>query len=150
MTEETQVKCLLLPLHQRLLLVPNAVVAEVLSDQLLAPAPAGAPDWQMGQIGWRSERELKVISFEGVCGEMPSIPTEVANVVVMYSIDGTRKNRFYGLYITGTPKFQMIDANTLSLSSNQPGNANCIASRIVINGAEGYIPELDEIARLIA
>ncbi len=141
---------MILPLQSGVLLVPNAVVAEVLNNQLLDPAPASAPAWQVGQIDWREESGLKIISFEGICGE--SIP-EVqagANIVVMYSIAQTPKTRYYGIYINKVPTFEFVDAAALAVAPDQSSNADYVASRIFVNGIEGYIPDLDEIARLLS
>ena len=84
---DERVKCLILPLQRGVLLVPNAVVAEVLNNQKLELAPASAPVWQVGQVLWRDNPALPIISFEGICGErIPDVQPN-ANVVVMHTID---------------------------------------------------------------
>ncbi|MEM7207968.1 MAG: chemotaxis protein CheW [Pseudomonadota bacterium] len=147
--EESRVKCLILPLKKGVLLVPNAVVAEVLNNETLQDSPATAPAWQVGQISWRDQTALPILSFEGVCGEqIPSVEVG-ANVVVMHSIKPEQKTRYYGLHITDVPTFEFVDAATLTLAPDQDTNPDFVASRVFVNGIEGFIPDLDELARLL-
>lgn len=149
MVGDTQVKCLILPLQQGVLLVPNAVVAEVLNNQALRSPPVSAPAWQLGQIEWREEPELRVVSFEGICGDTLPIVKAEANVVVMHSIDPQQKTRYYGIYIDNVPSFEFVDNTTLTLASDQSSNADYVASKVFVNGIEGYVPDLDELAGLL-
>ena len=146
---QERVKCLILPLQHGVLLVPNAVVAEVLNNQMLELASASAPAWQVGHIHWRENNSLPIISFEGICGErIPDVEPH-ANVVVMHSIDAGRKVRYYGIYIDNVPTFEFVDAATLTLAPDQTSNPDYVASKIFVNGIEGYIPDLDEIANAL-
>ena len=150
MVTDTQVKCLILPLQQGVLLVPDAVVAEVLNDQQLRSPPVSAPPWQLGQIAWRDQQNLRVISFEGVCGETLPVPKADANVVVMHSINPNQANRYYGIYIGNVPTFEFVDNTTLTLAPDQSINADYVAARVFVNGIEGFVPELDEVAELLS
>ncbi|MEM7292343.1 MAG: hypothetical protein AAF420_02950 [Pseudomonadota bacterium] len=146
---EERVKCLILPLQRGVLLVPNAVVAEVLNNQNLALSPASAPTWQVGQVSWRDMPDLPIISFEGICGERIPDVRPGANVVVMHSIDPARKVRFYGIYIDNVPTFEFVDAATLTLAPDQSSNPDFVASKVFVNGIEGFIPNLDEVSRVL-
>ena len=72
-----------------------------------------------------------------------------ANVVVMHSIRQDKSQRYYGIYIDDVPTFEFVDAATLTLAPDQSSNPDFVASKVFVNGIEGYIPELDEIARLL-
>lgn len=131
------------------MLVPSAVVVEVLNKQLLKPTLVGAPDWQVGLIDWREKNGLKVISFEGVCGmAMPEVRGG-ANVVIMKSLDQQHKNRYYGIYVNKVPTVRFADEASLAVAPDQSGNADSVASRVLLNGVEGYIPDLDKIETLL-
>lgn len=149
MAEESQIRCLLLQLLRGVLLVPNAVVVEVLNNQLLDPAPASAPSWQVGQIEWREESELKIISFEGICGmSIPEVRSG-ANIVVMHSFGEVQNSRYYGIYVDEVPTFELVDETALTMAPDQSDNADCVASHVFVNGIEGYIPDLNKIASLL-
>ncbi len=150
MAEESQIRCLLLQLLRGVLLVPNAVVVEVLNNQLLDPAPASAPSWQVGQIEWREESELKILSFEGICGMgIPELRT-AANIAVMHSLGEVQNGRYYGIYVHQVPTIKLIGESALTLAPDQSSNSDYVASHILVNGIEGYIPDLDKIASLLA
>lgn len=149
MVAQTQVKCLILPLQQGVLLVPDAVVAEVLNNQALRSPPVSAPAWQLGQIEWQNQPDLRVVSFEGICGDTLPIVKPEANVVVMHSIDPQHSTRYYGIYIDNVPSFEFVDNTTLTLAPDQSSNPDYVASKVFVNGIEGAVPNLDELARLI-
>ena len=130
--------------------MPNAVVAEVLHDQPMQQPPASAPGWQVGQVEWRDEQAVPVISFEGICGDrIPKIDYRSNNVVLMHSIVPDCKTRYYGLYIESVPTFEFVDNTSLTIAPDQMNNADYVANRVFINGIDGFIPELDEISRLL-
>lgn len=149
MDKESQIRCLLLQLSRGVLLIPKAVVVEVLSNQHLDPAPAGAPSWLVGQIEWREESELKIVSFEGICEMSAAELRPAANIVVMHSLGEAQNSRNYGIYAHEVPTFELIDEKVLTLAPDQSGKSEYVASHVLVNGTEGYIPDLDKIASLL-
>ena len=70
------VASLLIPVHNKSLLVPNIVIAEVVALQMISPLPE-APSWALGSILWRGE-QVPVMSFEIANSEIHGRDSEQA------------------------------------------------------------------------
>lgn len=93
--------CLALPLADRSLLLPNVVVAELITFR--APqTSAGMPDWFLGQINWRDLR-LPLLSFEAASGGQAQIGAN-ARVAVLNASGGRDKVKFIALLVQGIPR----------------------------------------------
>lgn len=64
------IRTLIIPVGRSSLLVPNALVVEVLRRVELSESQAHDVDWLMGLASWR-EREIPVLAFSVLLGERP-------------------------------------------------------------------------------
>lgn len=106
-----QLTGLLLTLSDRLLLLPNTAVAELVAYRHVQPAE-NSPNWLLGQISWR-DLNLPLLSFEAASSDA-SVVTERARVVIVNAIGGRPKFRYFGLLIQGIPRSTRIDESLLS------------------------------------
>ena len=110
--------CLLLPLADRYLLLPNVAIAELIDWQRGEPSTDLAP-WHVRQIIWR-DRELPLISFEVACGS-PLVIGERARIVILNTLSDDPRLKFIGLVVQGIPRSYRIDSQLnfvdVSLSS---------------------------------
>lgn len=97
---------LLLPLSDRILLVPNVVVAELISYRPPQPRE-GAPDWLLGTLAWR-DLQLPLLSFERASGGSLQIGGE-ARVAVLNTLDGGGGLKFIALLVQGIPRSLRVD-----------------------------------------
>ncbi len=107
----TQLTGLLLTLSDRLLVLPNTAVAELVAYRNVQAAEK-SPNWLLGQISWR-DLNLPLLSFETASNDAAVI-TERARVVIVNAIGGRPKFRFFALLIQGIPRSVRIEANLLS------------------------------------
>ncbi|MFC6337027.1 chemotaxis protein CheW [Pseudomonas sp. CCM 7891] len=123
----SQLTGLLLPLADRLLLLPNVAVAELIDFQRGEPA-SDAPPWYLRQIIWR-DRQLPLISFEATCGST-SVVGERARIVVLNTLGGRATLKFIALVIQDIPRSYKVDSQlsyvdvplcTLELAAVQVG-----------------------------
>jgi len=84
--------CLLLPLVDRYLLLPNVAIAELI-------------DWQRGE----PSSELPLISFEAACGG-PLVIGERARIVILNTLSGDPRLKFIGLVVQGIPRSYRLDS----------------------------------------
>ena len=68
----------------------------------------------------------------------------------MYSLGEAQDSRYYGFYVDEMPTFELVDEAALTVASDQSENAEYVASHVLVNGIEGYIPDLDKIASLLS
>ncbi len=108
----SQLTGLLLTLSDRLLVLPNTAVAELVAYRHVQAAEGSSPRWLLGQISWR-DLNLPLLSFESASNDAAVI-TERARVVIINAIGGRPKFRFFALLIQGIPRSVRIEADLLS------------------------------------
>lgn len=152
MTDETQLKCLLLPLQgtQRLV-VPNKLVAEVVLDLQIEKSPDIKPKWMSGTIPWQG-RNVPLISYEILCNmgtpAEPSAPQH-SRCVVLHALQYRDNTPFFALTIAGVPSFEFLDNSNTTESFEQRVESPFVAKNIYINGLSGIIPNIDAISELL-
>lgn len=140
-----QLTGLILTLSDRLLLLPNTAVAELVAFRHLQPAE-NSPSWLLGQIAWR-DLSLPLLSFEAASSN--TLPTlEHARVVIINAIGDRPKFRFFALLITGIPRSVRID-KTLQRIPGEPLEA--LELEVVnIDGEVAKIPDLVALEQKLA
>jgi chemosensory pili system protein ChpC len=92
---------LLMPLADRILLLPNVAVAELIPYR--APQVSeGMPSWFLGQIAWRDLR-LPLLSFEAASDGQAQIGAG-ARVAVINALGGRPAVKFIALLVQGIPR----------------------------------------------
>jgi chemosensory pili system protein ChpC len=92
---------LLMPLADRILLLPNVAVAELIPFR--APQVSeGMPSWFLGQIAWRDLR-LPLLSFEAASDGQAQIGAG-ARVAVINALGGRPAVKFIALLVQGIPR----------------------------------------------
>ena len=100
---------LLMPLADRMLLVPNVAVAELIPYR--APqAVQGMPAWFLGQVQWR-ELSLPLLSFEAASSGEPQPVGSAARVAVLNAVGGRDHVKFIALLVQGIPHSIKVDAS---------------------------------------
>ncbi len=100
---------LLMPLADRMLLVPNVAVAELIPYR--APqAVHGMPAWFLGQVQWR-DLSLPLLSFEAASSGEPQPVGSAARVAVLNAVGGRDHVKFIALLVQGIPHSIKVDAS---------------------------------------
>ena len=141
----TQLTGLLLTLSDRLLVLPNTAVAELVAYRNVQAAE-NSPNWLLGQISWR-DLNLPLLSFETASNDAAVI-TERARVVIVNAIGGRPKFRFFALLIQGIPRSVRIEANLLSEQDETLLPLELDAVRIAVEIAK--IPDLIALEQKLA
>ena len=140
-----QITGLLLTLSDRLLLVPNTAVAELVAYRNVQPAE-NSPNWLLGQIAWR-DLSLPLLALEAVENDTP-VDLDSARVVIINAIGGRPKFRFFALLIKGIPRSVRID-DSLQRLSDEPLQALELGV-VSIDGEVAKIPDLAGLEQKLA
>ncbi len=143
-----QVQTLLLPLQQAALLVPTALVAEVVNYDELQPVPRSA-DWMLGLFNWRA-RPVPVVSFEALLGGAPAAPGRRSKVVVFYPLTGRKSWEFFGVLSAAEPQprdFTDVEAAALKTAAVESANSY-IAMSLRLGSLTAGIPNFEALGRL--
>lgn len=146
-TEQTaaQITGLLLTLSDRLLLLPNTAVAELVAYRNVQPAE-NSPNWLLGQIAWR-DLSLPLLSFEAAASDAP-VNLDNARVVIINAIGGRVNFRFFALLIKGIPRSVRID-HSLQRLADEPLQALELDA-VSIEGEVAKIPDLAGLEQKLA
>lgn len=139
------VHALIAPLAQVSLLVPSALVAEVVNVGRLNAVPF-SPPWVLGVLNWRS-RPTPVVSFEALSGSAVTQPGPRSKIVVFYPLHGRRAWEFFGILTSGEPQPRTFhDAQALSATVDNSNPYLATAMRLE-QGVVG-IPDLATLKKV--
>ena len=139
------VHCMLIPLRQHYLLLPNTTIAEVipLPRQIQLQQDATS-SFVVNQCHWRDEI-LPVIDLETLIGEPADADSRAANkLCIINGVNDAANIDHYALPCCGAP--QLITLNAAALQITATDNAiNGLHCQIKIGNKTALIPDLDNI-----
>lgn len=147
--EGRQLKCLLLPVKGTPVIVPNSAVAEIITQQDIAPSE-GTPDWFLGTGSWRGA-EIPLIAFDRLCGERQDVPRAAGRFVVLFGLEGDGVPPFYGIRIEALPRTESVDGTRLRTATGPEHASECVAARATVGGdRECLVPNFDVVGQTLA
>jgi chemosensory pili system protein ChpC len=137
---------LLLPVTGQLLVVPSAVVAEIIKRRELS-RPESGPEWLLGTLQWHGVA-VPVVSFEAMNGEATPDPGSCSRIVILSTITDGVSIRHYAMLTQGVPHLLRLTPESIEALDDEPvGPAECLKARIF--GQFAAIPDFDYIEGLI-
>lgn len=139
--ETTEVAGLLIPLHEKQLVLPNVTVAEIIPYR--APTQESDDiDWFLGQLEWRNIN-IPVLSYEVLSGgNLP--PVTGARFAVINGTGQKGDLPFYAILIQGIPKLTRIQKDdVVSVEAMHSGPYDEMA--VSLFGEQAMIPNLEMI-----
>ena len=143
--QATALRAVLLPLQQQDLLLPAAVIAEVVD--YVEPEPGDSwPAWVLGVFVWHGQR-LPLVSMEAALGlKSPRELGRRARIVVLHTLGGSPGLPRYGLLVHDTPRVVSIWPESLRGSDPGEGAEPYVRQRVTLPEAElAIIPDLDAL-----
>lgn len=141
--EISELSCVLIPLNDCALLLPNVCVAEILPWRRVKPLPE-APPWCLGLLGWRGEM-VPVVRFERLNHPQFEDRRMGRCMVIMNRTRVSDAIPFYALAAEGLPRMLQLAEDDLSNVPGKLGDAEAVALRVGTESA--VIPNLELIER---
>jgi chemosensory pili system protein ChpC len=144
-----EVRSVLIPLGDRQLLLPNAVVAEVMGYQT-PDALEGVPEWFLGNLAWRGIM-IPVISFEAMSGAEVVTPGHRGRIAIMNALNNHPRFSHYGLVVQAIPSLVRVSIDNVmpAASSGEDEDSPLIRQAVDLDMSPSYIPDLDEMEQRI-
>lgn len=148
-----EIRAVLIPIEEdRKLLLPNAMVAEVLgmrSINELGEKEDG--DWVLGTVSWRGW-DIPLIDFAALTGSEEEHAVDSShNLAVLKSINHAESMPYFAVLSRGIPKLQLISRGDMQLHEEKGINHNAIASLVSIQDEMADIPNMNYLeSNLIA
>ncbi len=145
--DELTVRCLLLPLYNMSLLVPNTMVAEV--TEYRSPETAGhMPEWMLGVTSWRG-KNLPVISFEHLIGHEVAFRSEERRYVICNTLSGNSRIPFIALEVQGIPHLVQVTNQELEKDSENEASEPAILANLRLNEESVIVPNIDVMEKML-
>lgn len=141
-SQDNSVSALLLRLQQRELLIPKAMVADVLSwsNEAFIAASGSDSSWRLGKYYWQDER-IPLLCFEKLM-QTPSAQEDLLKrkVVVLKSSRAEYIDRHYAIHCRGFPKPLILSEQSLDFLDSE-SDQEWIAHSISIGSRVLDIPD---------
>jgi chemosensory pili system protein ChpC len=145
--EVSEIRCVLIPLATSRLLLPNAVVAEVMDFQ--SPVPREhMPDWYLGDLAWRGT-SIPMVSIEGMWGGSVAVPGQRSRTLVLNTLNGNQDLTHIGLIVQSLPTLVRVSLENLEPSKVSSDLGALISQSVTVNDNLALIPDLDELERRV-
>ncbi|NQZ52679.1 MAG: chemotaxis protein CheW [Piscirickettsiaceae bacterium] len=141
------IPCMLIPLQQHYLLLPNTTIAEVIPMPRLTLDDSKTHYW-VGQYNWNSQ-QLPVIDLESLVEGNPSKSAEANKLCILHGINSDLGITAYALPCYGAPQLIHLNEDALKLVSDTE-DSEFLHCQIHIGNKVAYIPNLDTIETTIS
>ena len=144
-----EIGCVVLPLEDCRLLIPNVTVAEVVRWQKIRPVST-TPNWHLGMIAWRS-RILPVLCFEVANNPERKNPPRYRDGAELVILNRTRalpELQFWALAIQSSPRLVRVRAADLAPEDGMPSSGESMHLKLEGVG-DVIVPRLEFFEDLI-
>lgn len=152
MAEDTEsIKCVIFTLRKENILVPNALVAEIISVKDIEDTDH-AESWYMGRMEWRGV-DVPLLSFDAAGGASVSKVNLNTQAVVLYAVgkDGdVNSHPYLGLVMSGVPHVSRFTREQIKLNDVVTEDHPMVSQRVRINGASISILDVDAMVDMVA
>ncbi|MES9939785.1 MAG: chemotaxis protein CheW [Candidatus Thiodiazotropha sp. 6PLUC2] len=144
-----EVRSVIIPLHERQLLLPNASVAEVMSYQQPEYAGDELPEWFLGHLAWRGVM-IPVISYEGMLGETVVAPGYRGRILILNALGDHERLSHIGMAVHAIPSLVRVSAdNVVPVNSDDEEPQPLIKQKVELDLSPAIVPDMDEIERQV-
>lgn len=137
-----EVASLLVPMMDKLLLLPNVTVAEIVPVSQISPSTHG-PEWLLGDIEWR-ELSLPLISYELINGKGKPSFSSRCRIAVLNTTGVNNELGFIAILTQGLPRLARVTPD--EIAENKDAETDPYdALAVSWSGEAAIIPDLERI-----
>jgi len=144
--ELSELSCVLIPLNDAALLLPNVCVAEILPWRRVKTVP-NLPPWCLGMLGWRGEL-VPVVRFERLNDDQFEDRKMGRCMVIMNRTRLADGIPFYAIAAEGLPRMLQLAEDDLSNVPGKLGAAEVVSLRVGTETA--VIPNLELLEQSVS
>ncbi len=144
------IKCVILTLRKENVVIPNALVAEIISVKDVVESE-NTPEWFLGNMNWRGEG-VPLLSFEAAGGDEVSKVNLNTQAVVFYAVgkDGEDvKSPYLALVMSGVPHVSRFTREQITIDIEDQEEHPMVAQKVRINGARVNILDVDAMVSMV-
>ena len=141
------VRCLALPIAGEQILVPNAVVAEVVAADTVSPVN-GDPEWLLGSLTWRGS-VLPLVCMEAAVGGIRMEAGARSKIVILKSLSAREPLENFAVLVQGIPHQVLATDHTVTLESPIDDGRPFVAADLQVEGERAFIPNLEAVEKAL-
>jgi len=138
-----EIRCVLVPVGNERLLLPNATIAEVITRSEPEPI-ADAPDWLLGRISWRGWK-VPLVSFTRLAGTEEGDADLSVRVAVLKALGDDPKLPFIAVVTQGFPRLTTLNAELILPTHDGKALPNGVRAQVLVRDDVAMIPDLEWI-----
>lgn len=138
-----EIRCVLVPVGNLRLLLPNATVAEVITLPASEPVE-GAPPWLLGRIAWRGWR-VPLLSFTKLAGVGEGDSEQAVRVAVLKALGGHADLPFVAVITQGFPRLTTLNAELIIPTHDGGPLPPGVRAQVLVRDDVAVIPDLEGI-----
>jgi chemosensory pili system protein ChpC len=138
-----EIRCVLVPVGNLRLLLPNATIAEVITQSQPEPVP-GSPAWLLGRIAWRGWR-VPLVSFTKLAGTEEGDAELVVRVAVLKALGGNPAMPFIAVQTQGFPRLTTLNAELIIPTHDGRQLPPGVRAHVLVRDDVAMIPDLEWI-----
>jgi len=136
-----EIRCVLVPVGSLRLLLPNATIAEVITQSAPELVP-NSPAWLLGRIAWRGWR-VPLVSFTELAG-VPEGDGELSvRVAVLKALGGNPTLPFIAVLTQGFPRLTTLNAELIIPTSDGSELPPGVRAHVLVRDDVAMIPDLE-------
>jgi len=130
------IHCMLIPLQQNYLLLPNSTIAEVIPR-------TGLDQEQASTVNWR-DQSLPIVHLEQLLETNPNTELMGNKLCIVNSVNTENNIEFYAIPCNGSPQLITLNHAALQLTDDE-NNSPYLHCQIKIGNKVAFIPDLDQL-----
>ena len=138
-----EIRCVLVPIGDLRMLLPNATIAEVITQSTPEPVE-GAPHWLLGRIAWRGWR-VPLVSFTRLAGSAEGDSESMVRVAVLKALGGDPKLPFIAVQTQGFPRLTTLNSELIIPTHDGKGLPPGVRAHVLVRDDVAVIPDLEWI-----
>jgi chemosensory pili system protein ChpC len=146
-----EIRCVLVPVGNLRLLLPNATIAEVVTQSKPEPVE-DAPEWLLGRITWRGWR-VPLVSFTKLAGTEDGDAELSVRVAVLKALGGNPALPFIAVLTQGFPRLTTLNAELIIPTHDGSALPPGVRAHVLVRDDVAMIPDLEwleaELLRLL-
>ncbi|MDX1456904.1 MAG: chemotaxis protein CheW [Marinobacter sp.] len=147
MNESSQLlPCVMIPMNERHLLLPNVTVAEIVDHVSVEPRES-SPAWLVGDLNWRG-LQLPVISYDAANGASAAAPAGHRGRIAVLNTIGQHHSElpFLAIMTQGIPSQTRLAEEQIRQFDGDTGPADLML--VDVDGETACIPDLEFLESL--
>ena len=150
--DRQSIKCIILTLRNENIIVPDTLVAEIVSVKDIVLSDETRPAWYLGDMRWHGI-DVPLLSFEAAGGMQQVSVNLNTQAVVLYAVakDGqVVKVPYISLVMSGVPHITNFSRNQFKFDSEATEDHPMVAQNVRINGARVSILDIDAMVGMVS